>query len=61
MLGDLSRYRWGTGFGHSHQLVAAVDDIAKALQGLWQISNDTIDRITIVGGVESAFIAALAT
>lgn len=37
-----------------------VEDIAKAMRGLFQISNGTISDITITGGRECAFIAAFA-
>ncbi|MCJ1230257.1 hypothetical protein MMC12_006929 [Toensbergia leucococca] len=37
------------------------EDVAKAIRGLFQISNGTVSRISVVGGMECAFIAALAS
>ena len=40
--------------------ISNVEDIAKAMQGLFDISKGTVSRISITGGLECAFIAALA-
>ena len=36
------------------------EDVAKALRGLFRMSNDNISRITFIGGLECAFIASYA-
>ena len=40
--------------------ISNVEDIAKAMQGLFNISKDSASKISITGGLECAFIAALA-
>lgn len=40
--------------------IANVEDIAKAMQGIFNISRGAVSRISITGGLECAFIAALA-
>lgn len=39
---------------------SGAQDIAKALNGLFQISRGVVENITIIGGLDCAFIAALA-
>jgi hypothetical protein len=60
VLADLSRFRQD---GRLKTTTSAADpsDVAKALQGLFKISRGDVDRITITGGAESVFLAALAT
>lgn len=41
-------------------IISNVEDIAKAMQGLFNISKGAVSRISITGGLECAFIAALA-
>ncbi|KAI9763879.1 MAG: hypothetical protein M1839_006124 [Geoglossum umbratile] len=60
ILGDLRRYRNGGNF-KSHITAAAVEGIDEALRGLFKLSTGTIDRISIIGGAEGVFIAAVAT
>jgi len=47
-------------YGARGSLASGATDTAKALRGLFQISNDTVERITVVGGSECAFIAGIA-
>ena len=48
------------GTGMDAPLVSDVEDIAKAIRGLFQVSNGTVSRITVTGGQECAFVAAFA-
>jgi len=58
MLGDELRQR--TYHEMQGNSASGAADTAKALHGLFQISNNTIERITVVGGAECAFIAGIA-
>jgi len=60
VLADLDRLRQG---GRLKTDISAADpsDVARALQGLFKISRGDVERITIIGGAESIFLASLAT
>lgn len=41
--------------------ISNIEDVAKAIQGLFRMSRGVSARISVIGGVECAFIAALAS
>jgi hypothetical protein len=57
MMGDMRQY-WRSKEFNIHASPAA--DIARALDGLFRISRGTVESITVTGGAECAFIAAVA-
>ncbi|KAL8859000.1 MAG: hypothetical protein Q9178_004481 [Gyalolechia marmorata] len=56
------RWRWYDAAQHPYRLKSSnVRDIASALHGLFQITRGKVERITLLGQNECAFIAALAS
>lgn len=58
MKGDLRRL--STGDGNFGTTVSEPKEIAKALRALFDISKGVMEEMTVVGGAEAAFVAALA-
>ncbi|KAL8840268.1 MAG: hypothetical protein Q9176_003960 [Flavoplaca citrina] len=55
----------GTMLGHNLRVLAAdasnIEDIAKALRGVFRVSQGELARITVMGGMNCAFIAGFAS